>query len=204
MYLVGMTKVDRSSIVYESMDFSVDRYHAMIQTGVLGPDDKVELLNGKIVPMSPVGRLHAACVLGLSEIFSARFLGTYTLKSRHPITILPQSEPEPDYIIARYDTDRYVAGHPQPEDIHVLIEVSDATLDKDRNYKLRLYAASSVAEYWIINLVDRQFEIHTQPDGISSYRDRVVYREGEVFSHSLLGEIDTVEFLPRIKILGRD
>ncbi|WP_420460312.1 Uma2 family endonuclease [Neolewinella sp.] len=199
-----MTKIDRSSIVYESMDFSVHRYHAMIQAGVLSADDKVELLDGKIVPMSPVGRLHAACVLGLSEIFSARFLGKYTLKSQDPITIVPLSEPEPDYIIARYDVDRYTAGHPQPEDIHLLIEVSDSTLDKDRNYKLRLYAASSIPEYWIINLVDRQFEVYTQPDGVSSYLDQLIYREGERFQHNLLGEIDTVEFLPRIKILRRD
>ena len=178
------------------MDFTVERYHAMIATGVIGPDDRVELLKGKIVPMSPVGRMHAACVLAFQEILYGRHLGKLTIRTQDPITILPLSEPEPDVVIARYDPERYAGGHPAPEDIHLVIEVSDSTLEKDRDYKFHIYAAAQIPEYWIVNLVERQFEVFTLPHPHLGYSGREMYAEGDFFEHPLLGRIDVTDFLP--------
>ena len=186
------------------MEFSVERYHSMIKSKVLGPSDRVELLRGKIVPMSPVGRLHAACVLGFSEILYPKFLGIYTLRSQDPVTILPLSEPEPDFVVARYDPHRYAGGHPQPADIHLIVEVSDSTLEKDRNYKLGIYAESKIAEYWIVNLVDRQFEVYTNANASGTYTDRTIYQEGSSFEHPLLGTIVIGEFLPPHVVINSD
>ena len=199
-----MTTFGQSGVTYDSMDFTVQRYHAMIASGVIGPDDRVELLQGKIVPMSPVGRMHAACVLTFQEILYGRHLGKLTIRTQDPITILPLSEPEPDVVIARYDPDRYAGGHPAPEDIHLVIEVSDSTLEKDRDYKFHIYAAGQIAEYWIVNLVERQFEVYTFPDADKGYSRKDVYVEGDSFDHSLLGRIEVTDFLPAYIVRGKE
>ena len=193
-----MTTISRSNVSYESMDFTVDRYHAMIDSGVLGPDDRVELLHGKIVPMSPVGRLHAACVLAFQEHFYERHLGQFTIRTQDPITLSPLSEPQPDVVVARYDPGRYVQGHPSPKDIHLVIEVSDRTLEKDQTLKLEIYARAGIAEYWIVNLVERQFLVYTHPTEDGDYLEREVYEEGQRFEHELLGTIDITSYLPRL------
>jgi Uma2 family endonuclease len=199
-----MTKLAASGVIYRSMAFTVERYHAMIDAGVLGPEDKVELLHGQIVPMSPVGRLHAACVSRLSTYFIRQFSDQYTCRTQDPITILPESEPEPDFVVTKYDEDSYAAGHPAPSDIELLIEVSDSTLDKDRTYKLPLYAANLVREYWIVNLVERQFEVYTKPDGVSMYRDTNIYLEGRKFTHPVFGPIDTSRLFPPVLFNRKD
>ncbi|PPK86474.1 Uma2 family endonuclease [Neolewinella xylanilytica] len=198
-----MTTFGNSTVTYESMDFTVERYHAMVRSAVIGPEDRVELLRGKIVPMSPVGRLHAACVLGFQEILYARHLGQLTIRTQDPITILPLSEPEPDVVVARYDAQRYASGHPTPEDIHLVVEISDSTLEKDRSYKFGIYADGQIPEYWIVNLVERQFEVYTVPIPGSGYTKKAVYLEGELFTHALLGEIRLSDFFPPPIIVSR-
>ena len=105
---------------------TVERYHAMIEAGVLEEDDSVELLNGKIVDMSPIGRLHAVCVRSLNAYFVKHLEGNYLCSQEQPITIAEGSEPEPNYVIASLDEHHYLQHHSYPENIHLLIEVADS------------------------------------------------------------------------------
>ena len=199
-----MTKFPGSDVSYGTMDFTVERYHSMIEAGLLGPEDKVELLYGKIIPMNPIGRFHAACVQGFCETYYPMLIGKYTLRSQDPITILPLSEPEADFVVAVFDEFRYAAGHPSPRQVVLLVEVSDSTLDKDREYKLPLYAMNGIVEYWIVNLVDRQFEVYTQPREEGTYAEKAIYSDGQTFEHSILGLVDTAQLLPRIRTIGQN
>ena len=193
-----MTKLIEPSFFHEAFQINVDQYHAMIDAGTLGPADKVELLYGKILPMSPVGRFHAASVARISKLFFRNFSDRYSCRAQDPISILPVSEPEPDFVVAKFDEEDYVDGHPTPRDILLLIEVSDSTLDKDRKYKLPLYASSGIQEYWIVNLVDRQIELYSKPSEVGTYGTKTIIEEGKVWSSPTWGDLDTSIFLPRI------
>ncbi len=182
---------------FDSIDWTVQQYHAMAKAGILDERKPVELLFGKIILMSPVGSPHAACVSNIQEEFIIRFGRRFTYRTQDPITILPISEPQPDFVIARRSEDNYATSpHPSSESIIVLIEVSDSSLDKDQGLKLALYAEASVPEYWIVNLVDRQFEVYREPDGHSAYQDVRTYAEGSTFQHPVLGEITVDQLLP--------
>ena len=165
---------------------TLERYHAMIEAGILDEEDPVELLDGKIVDRSPIGRFHAVCVANVAEYFVPRLVGKYRCRQEQPISIAPGSEPEPDYIIATLRKQQYLDHHPYPEDIHLLIEVADKTLSRDRGGKREIYARAGIPEYWIINLIDRQLEIFTAPDT----------RMGIYGSERVLGERETLEHHP--------
>ena len=142
--------------------FSVSQYHQMIATGVLGENDRVELLDGRIVDMTPIGSLHSVVVELTSRALSAAIGPQWHVRNQQPIT-LDDSEPEPDLIVARGAVTQYVQGHPSPSDIGLVVEVADASLDWDRTEKLRIYASAAMPVYWIINLSDSQIEIFRNP-----------------------------------------
>ncbi|MEO0732347.1 MAG: Uma2 family endonuclease [Bacteroidota bacterium] len=146
-------------LIYPVHRFSVEDYHKMIDIGILGDEDRVELLDGKIIEMSPIGPFHAACVSKLAKFFFRHIANDYSCRQEQPITITVGSEPEPDFIVATYRKDEYATGHPHPQDIHLLIEVADKTLERDRTAKAIIYARAGIPEYWIVNLIDRQLEI---------------------------------------------
>lgn len=191
-----MTKV---SNIYEwlgpTLDWSLERYHAMINTGVFDEDDRFELLFGKIVPMSPIGRFHATCLRKINRYF-IKFLGDdYECSPEQPITLSNNSEPEPDYTIARLKENNYLGGHPKSEDILLVVEISDQTLNKDRTVKSTIYAQATLPEYWIINLIERQLEVYTDPEQ-AAYLRVAVFKEGEQFEHRLLGTVAVSDLLP--------
>lgn len=183
-----MTKRIEPRFFLNTIDWTIEQYHNMVGAGVLTENDRVELLRGKIIPMSPIGRFHAACVNLVNEFFLLKFQKQYTYLPQNPVAMLDDSEPEPDFVIARRDDDGYTAGHPTAQDILLLIEVSDSTLDKDRHHKLPIYADNGVEEYWIINLVDRQLEIYTQPSE-QGYAETAILQEKETLNHDRWGEI---------------
>lgn len=192
-----MTKVNHvTEWLGPTIDWSLERYHAMIERGIFDEDDRFELLFGKIVPISPIGRFHAACVSKLAELFITRLSGRYSCRQEQPITIVGSiSEPEPDYVVASYKGNSYVTGHPTPEDILLVIEVSDRTLAKDQTAKQTLYAQSNIPEYWIVNLIERQIEVYTKPKD-EGYQADTIYKEGASFDHPMLGEVEVDAILP--------
>ncbi|OAV43880.1 Uma2 family endonuclease [Lewinella sp. 4G2] len=177
---------------------TLERYHAMIEAGILGEDDPVELLAGKIVDMSPIGRFHAVCVRNLATYFVPLLKDAYICSQEQPITIPSGSEPEPDYVIATRHDHQYLDHHPYPEDIHLLIEVADKTLARDRGSKLNIYAAAGIPEYWIFNLIERQLEIYTEPDmekGVYA-AERVLTHAEVLEGHALAGTVGVGGLLP--------
>ncbi len=193
-----MTKRIEPKFFFNTIDWTLEQYHSMVDAGVLNENDRVELLYGKIVPKSPIGRYHAACVSNIQEFFILSLGKKFAWRAQNPVSMLDNSEPEPDFVIAKYDKDKYAAGHPTEDDIIVLMEVSDSTLDKDREHKLPIYAEGGVQEYWIINLVERQFEVYTCLSEDGTYGNKAIHPEGSSFEHSVLGSIDVSELLPGI------
>lgn len=161
--------------------FTVKEYYKMAETGILHPDERVELLNGEIITMSPINSPHAGVVSHLYELLFVQLQGKTTINCQNPIHLADTSEPEPDITVAHFKKDRYRSHHPKPEDIYFIIEVADSTLEKDRKAKRLLYAKAGIGEYWIVNVTERQIEVFSQPaDG--NYQIMQVVRLGEQLS----------------------
>lgn len=143
--------------------FTVGEYHQMAEAGILTEDTPVELIQGEIVEMSPIGVRHAACVKRLNALFAYRLRRKAVVGVQDPIQLNDHNEPEPDISILRYRRDYYAAAAPTGEDVLLLIEVSDSTLGYDRTQKLPLYASAGIVEVWIVNLVDNLVEVYRQP-----------------------------------------
>jgi hypothetical protein len=134
----------------------------MIETGILGENDKVELIEGLILEMSPIGSPHSYTVDALYQAIHEILPSGWKVFVQRPVT-LATAEPEPDLSVVRGDGADFKAHHPRPADIVLLVEVADSSLEFDRHVKLRMYAAAGVPEYWIVNLRDRQVELHRNP-----------------------------------------
>lgn len=162
--------------------FTLDQYHRMGETGILHEDDRVELIEGEIIEMTPIGSRHAGTVGAIDNLFAARLSGRAVVWSQNPLLITRlQSEPQPDVMLLAPRADAYRSRLPEPPDVLLLIEVADSTLTYDRRTKLPLYARAGVAEAWLIDLEANRVEIHRAP-GESDYRDVSVPRADETFA----------------------
>ena len=160
--------------------FTVEKYDSMVAAGILTKDDRVELIEGEIVQMSPIGPRHAAVVDQLTMGFASALKGQAIVRIQGPITAGPDSEPQPDVSVLKPRADAYET-HPEPEDILLLIEVSNTSRDADRAVKLKLYAGCGIREYWIVNLEEDRFEIHRSPRG-EKYSDTHIVGRGQAVS----------------------
>ncbi|HTU16419.1 MAG TPA: Uma2 family endonuclease [Gemmataceae bacterium] len=153
--------------------FTVAQYHRMIATGVLTENDRVELLEGWIVDKMPQHPAHAGTISVLLAKLQGKLPKGWIVRVQSPIT-LDESEPEPDLAIVTGPEERYLTAHPTPEDIAIVIEVADSSVEHDRTVKGRAYARARLPIYWIVNLVEQQVEIYTQPRAgkSPSYRHR--------------------------------
>jgi len=150
--------------------FTVSEYHSMAKTGILSEDDRVELIEGEIYRMAPIGSRHAGCVKRLNRILSRRLRDRVLLGIQDPILLDGYSEMEPDVSVLRLRPDHYADSHPTPEEIFFLIEVADSSLGFDRSVKLPAYARNGIPEVWLVDLVQGALDIHRQPS-LSGYRD---------------------------------
>lgn len=158
--------------------FSVDDYYRLAQAGILGEDDRVELIEGEIVMMTPIGSRHAACASEIDHLMH-RVLGEQVVvRVQSPVRLDDLSEPEPDLCLARPRADRYSGRHPGPADVLLLIEVADSSIGYDREVKLPLCARSGIAAVWIVDLGRNLVEAYTgpSPDG---YLERRTFRAGD-------------------------
>jgi Uma2 family endonuclease len=161
---------------------SVAQYHEMISSGILTSDDPVELLEGWLVykmPKNPPHRI--ATRVAQTALESITPAGWY-VDSQEPIT-LDDSEPEPDVAIIRGETHLYKNSHPGASDIALVVEVADATLERDRGVKLRVYARAGIPIYWIINLLEHVVEVYEDPsrsDDDAGYRVHIVYQPSDI------------------------
>lgn len=144
--------------------FTTDEYHRMTELGILGEDEHLELINGEIIFMAAaIGSRHAACVGRLTELFVANFTGKAIVWVQNPVRIGAHSEPEPDIALLKPRPDFYAEAHPGPEDVLLIVEVSDSSPEYDRETKLPLYAGAGIREAWIVNLKEGCVEVYTNP-----------------------------------------
>lgn len=144
--------------------FTVDDLHDMAAAGIIGPEERVELIEGVIYQMAPQGSPHAACVSTVGAWFSRRFdEADAIVRIQSPISLSPRSEPEPDITLVRWRAGRYADRHPAPGDVLLVIEVSDTSLAYDRRIKARRYAAAGVQEVWVIDLKGRRVFVLREP-----------------------------------------
>src|SRR5438093_8112218 len=157
--------------------FTVDHYHRLAELGILDEDERVELLDGQIVEMSPIGPRHAGCVKGLVRLLYRKLGDAVFLGVQDPISLGPRSEPQPDIAVLKPRSDAYRDAHPRPGDILLVIEVAETSVESDRDVKLALYAGAGVPEAWLVDLANDLIEVHRQPE-LSGYREVRTVRRG--------------------------
>ena len=189
--------------VLERWRFTVDDYRRLAEVGILTEDDRVELLDGQIVRMSPIGDRHMAAVNRCNRVFS-RAAGERVLVSvQNPVDLDPYNEPQPDVALLRPRDDDYARGKPGPADIFLVVEVADTSLAYDRQTKLPRYAATGVREAWLLDLEADALEVHREPrpDGYALIRR---YRRGERVSAEALPDVDVAveDLLPPLEASG--
>jgi Uma2 family endonuclease len=143
--------------------FTVEEYHKMVESEILTENDRVELIRGEILEMSPIGTKHAACVNRLVNLL-VQLLGKQVIvAAQNPVVLNNNSEPQPDVALLKHRDDFYETAHPQSEDIFLLIEVSDSTLMYDREEKIPLYAQAKIIEVWLVDINSQTVEVYQQP-----------------------------------------
>ncbi len=167
--------------------YTVAEYYRMAETGILKPDERVELIEGEIIDMPPIGIDHAYVVTRLTAIFTRKAELKAIVSTQNPIRLTPHSEPQPDIALLRYREDFYRHMRPGPEDILLLIEVADSSLRFDREIKLPLYARHGIPEVWIVDLGRQRLEVYRRPvEG--TYLQKHYLKRGEIVAPEGLAE----------------
>lgn len=172
------TKREGVPVRVEKRRFNVHEYHRMAEVGILSEDDRVELIEGEILEMSPIGSRHAACVDRLNRLLNGFADLSAIVRVQSPILLDVNSEPEPDISLLRPSDDFYSGGHPTTGDVLLLIEVADTSVERDLEVKLPLYARAGIPETWIVDLPAETIEVHSRPDS-GEYRETVRVKRGE-------------------------
>ncbi len=161
---------------------TVEQYHGLIEAGALTKDDRVELVEGVLVSTMATNPGHALSVDLVADVVRPLLPPGWRYRPEKPVT-LADGEPQPDGAVTCLSVADLASRHPMPADLALVVEVSDTTLAADRRNKLRTYARAGIRVYWIVNLIDRQVEVHTDPDPAArpepTYRSRTVYAGGE-------------------------
>jgi Uma2 family endonuclease len=160
---------------------TVDEYYRMAEAGILSEDDRVELIDGEIIDMAAIGIKHALCVDRLSKLLNRLLPEEILVRVQNPIYLNQRSEPQPDLALLKPQDYSRRKHHPGPDDVLLVIEVSDTTLTFDRKVKVPLYARGSIPEVWIVNLQDDSTEVYSQPEG-GAYQERQQLQRGQSLS----------------------
>lgn len=145
--------------------FTRETYHRMAEAGLFGSEPHVELIDGEIMMMSPIGPPQGALVRRLNWFFTRNLPDTIGCSVQLPIIAGDHSEPEPDIALVRYRDDDYQRNHPSPADVVLLIEVSESSLKIDLGKKLQLYAMIGIGEYWVVDVARRVVWVQRDPTG---------------------------------------
>jgi len=158
--------------------FSVAAYDRMIEQGILTPKDRVELIRGEIVAKMSMGPKHAGRLSRLLSLFSLTLVKRVTVNCQSPI-VLADSEPEPDISLLKPRDDYYESRKPLPKDVLLLVEISDSSIEFDRDVKIPLYAENGIAEFWIVNLDEDCLEVYRSPRSNGTYRKKQIFGRGD-------------------------
>jgi Uma2 family endonuclease len=170
------------AVAYQKRLLTLDEYHQMIEAGILSEDERIELIRGEMIEMSPIGKRHAACVRRLIRAFSSRFASRAVVDVQDPVTLGDQqSEPQPDIVLFRYEEDCYSAKPPMPEDLLLVVEIADSSLAYDRDVKIPLYAEAGIREAWLVAFPSDSVFSYRDPSP-TGYRKVREYRRGDVIA----------------------
>lgn len=174
--------------------FTTTEYHKLLENGFFTEDDRVELIDGEIITMSPIGPKHAGCVNRLINYLSQKVGKAAIVAAQNPVWLNEYSEPQPDISLLKPRADFYSLSHPTPQDTLVAIEVADSTLEIDRQIKIPKYAQAGISEAWLIDLVNDRIEIYALPNEGVYQEIRIVLRHQEIVSRTL----------PQLKLKAED
>ena len=182
--------------------FSVARYQRMIEEGILNGEDKVELLENCVVYKMPKNPRHDGTIDLVQAALIPSLPAGWFLRIQQTV-VLSDSQPEPDFAVVRGTARSYLARHPGPADVGLLIEVADSSLLRDQRDKTRIYARGGIPCYWIVNLVDQRIEVYTQPSGpvaVPAYGAFQTFQPGDavplVLDGSSVGSLSVTDLLP--------
>lgn len=176
------------------MPISIERYEKMAAAGVLTRDDRVELIEGEILERAPIGTRHGSVAGRLLKRLILAVGEDAIVRAENPVNLEAFSQPQPDLLLLRPRADDYVDSRPGPQDVLLLIEVSDTTLDFDQGRKRNLYATSGIREYWVIDVNDRLVVAYSDPKGADF---------GDIVEHRLEDTL-APQALPGVRIAVKD
>jgi Uma2 family endonuclease len=160
---------------------TVSDYHRMIEAGILGEDEHVQLIAGTLVSMTPQGPGHALVIQILTRLITEKLGAEFAVRPQLPLTLLDDSEPEPDLAVVRAENARSRERHPGTA--LLVVEVAGDSLRLDRQSKAALYARAGIPEYWVVNLENSTVEVHRDPDtAAGSYRGKTIVPSGEALT----------------------
>ena len=143
--------------------FTVAEYEQMAQAGIFREDDRLELIDGEIFEMSPIGSRHAACVRRLQRLLAQELGDRALVDAQNPVVLNDASEPLPDVVVLKNRSDLYAARHPRPDDIFLVVEVADTSLSYDQEVKIPAYARSEISEVWVVDLNSASVHVYRTP-----------------------------------------
>lgn len=168
--------------------FTVDQYEDMGRAGILGEDDRVELVDGEIVQMSPIGARHMACVNRLNALLTPRLGQRYVISVQNPIRLSRYQEPQPDLAVLKWRDDFYAAAKPTAADVLLVIEVAETSFDYDTGVKIPRYAQAGVPEAWVADLMGDRVKQYADPAG-GVYQLEQEVRRGETLTSRAVPEL---------------
>jgi Uma2 family endonuclease len=171
--------------------FTVDEYYKMAEVGILRPDERVQLIEGKIIEMPSIGPRHAYNVTRLAKFFTARLGDTVDVRTQNPIRLASGAEPEPDLAIVMLDPadpKAFESRHPGPAETLLVLEVADSTLSFDLGEKAQMYADHGVADYWVLDLMGHRVVVHRDPTP-EGYESVIPFESGGTISLSVIRDV---------------
>ena len=181
--------MDDAAVVPTRHKLNVDDYYRMAEAGILGEHDRVELIDGELIDMAPIGQGHAGIVSGLNRALVMACGAKAIVSPQNPVRFDRLNEPQPDFAVLRPRADFYATGERAgTADVLLLVEVADSSLRFDRQVKLPLYARAGVGEYWIVDLKRRVLDAYRRPAG-DGYTEMATYRPGDEVALALVPEI---------------
>jgi Uma2 family endonuclease len=166
----------------------IHEWRKLGEANIFPPESRIELIEGEIIEMAPIGSHHSSHLKRINKLFSTLVEETAIIAVQDPLQLSDLSEPEPDFMLLRPVSDFYYEKQPNANDVLLLIEVADSSLNFDQNYKLRLYALHNVPEYWLLNLIDICLEVYRKPKG-EVYAEKNTLYKGDSITLSQLPDI---------------
>ena len=186
---IPKTEVYQNGQVFNARLIRVKQYDEMIEHGILTTEDKVELLNGVIIEKMPKGIKHAAINDLVAEMFRETLGDRVIIRNQNPVVLDDYSEPEPDIVLAKPPREIYLERHPTPEDILLIIEISDSTLGRDRITKSLAYAKAEIQQYLVLNLQNKTIEEYREPSE-DGYQFKRTLRKGDALNLVAFPEVE--------------